>query len=284
MSRIEARFAELQQRGDKALVAYLVAGDSGIAEVATERAVERTAALMHALVEGGADLIEMGYPFSDPMAEGPVIQRGHERALAAGIGLRQTLAAVADFRRRDEATPVILMGYANPLERFGREDFAREAAAVGVDAALVVDMDPEESTVLADILGEHGLDMIFLVAPTTNSQRLARIAAMASGYLYYVSLKGVTGANSLDPADVRRRLQPLRKLSRTPICVGFGIRSAEDAAAVAPQAEGVVVGSLLVEAVGQAAAEGWEQQRLAARLIALLQPLRAALAGVPAPA
>ena len=284
MRRIEARFAELQRRCDKALVAYLVAGDSGIAEVATERAVERTAALMHALVEGGADLIEMGYPFSDPMAEGPVIQRGHERALAAGIGLRQTLAAVADFRRRDEATPVILMGYANPLERFGREDFAREAAAVGVDAALVVDMDPEESAVLADILGGHGLDMIFLVAPTTNSQRLARIAAMASGYLYYVSLKGVTGANSLDPADVKRRLQPLRKLTRAPICVGFGIRSAEDAAAVAPQAEGVVVGSLLVEAVGQAAAEGWEQQRLAARLIALLQPLRAALADVPTPA
>ena len=204
---------------------------------------------MHALVAGGADVIELGVPFSDPMADGPVIQRAAERALAQGVRLSDVLALVKAFRTRDDRTPVVLMGYANPIERMGLPAFAREAKAVGVDGVLVVDYPPEEAEPFSRAMRAEGLDPIFLLAPTSSDERIRQVAALASGYVYYVSLRGVTGAGHLDVGAVAEVFPRLRQHLRLPIGVGFGIRDADSARAVAQVADAVVIGSALVQLV-----------------------------------
>lgn len=265
MSRIEELFSRLRGEDRAALVPYVMTGDPD---------PDTTVGVMHALVEGGADMLELGMPFSDPVADGPVIQAAGERALAAGMTLSHSLAAVSEFRRTDADTPVILMGYLNPVEIMGGERFVAEAAAAGVDGVLLVDSPPEESAELAPRLRAAGLDMIFLVAPTTSDERRARIGQMASGFVYYVSLKGVTGAGGLDTAVVADSLAGLRRHTDLPLGVGFGIRDAETAAAVGGFAEAVIIGSSLVSHLKEAADRG-ESPANAAR--EFIRPLRAAL-------
>ena len=238
MSRLAALFTSLKSQGRKALVPYIVAGDP-------EPSV--TVNLMHELVRQGADIIELGVPFSDPMAEGPVIQLAHERALAHHVSLIMALAMVAEFRETDSKTAVVLMGYANPIERMGYSVFAERAAAAGLDGLLTVDMPPEEAEEPSRILKAAGIDNIFLLAPTTDNARIAKIAALASGYLYCVALKGVTGAGNLDVASVTQLLNNIKAHTDLPITVGFGIKDGASAAALAPLCEGVVVGSALIE-------------------------------------
>lgn len=262
MSRIQTTFARLQAAGRQALIPYITAGDPNPGA---------TVALMHALVEGGADIIELGVPFSDPMADGPVIQRASERALAHGTSLRQVIAMVAEFRRSNADTPVVLMGYANPVEAMGYETFSRTASEAGVDGVLTVDLPPEEALARAGVLKRFGLDPIFLLAPTTPDSRVEAVAKLASGYVYYVSLKGVTGAANLDIANVAEKLGTLRGLLSLPIGVGFGIRDAESAQAVARIADAVVIGSRIVQEVEQGEAG------LAGRLTDFLAGVRAAM-------
>lgn len=242
MSRIAGRFEQLARHGRKALIPYVVAGDP---------VPELTVPLMHRLVQSGADIIELGVPFSDPMAEGPVIQLGHERALANGTSLRGVIDMVREFRARDADTPVLLMGYANPVEHMGYDRFVAAASDAGVDALLTVDLPPEEVDALNARLKRAEMDNIFLVAPTTPAARVSRITAQASGFIYYVSLKGVTGAGHLDVDDVARHLALIREYTALPIAVGFGIRDAVSARAIAGVADGVVVGSALVNRVAQ---------------------------------
>ena len=242
MGRIEQTFARLRAAKRPGLVPYITAGDPH---------PRRTVALMHALVEGGADVVELGVPFSDPMADGPVIQLACERALAHGTSLAQVLGMVAQFRKRDAATPVVLMGYLNPIESMGLAEFASRASAAGVDGVLVVDLAVEEAPEFAPALRAEGLDCIFLLAPTSPPARIAAIARAGSGYLYYVSLKGVTGAASLDVADVRRRVEEIRRHTRLPVAVGFGVRDARTAARIGAVADAVVVGSALVAEIGK---------------------------------
>ncbi len=237
MSRIQARFAQLRQQSRKALIPFITAGDPK---------PSATVSLMHTLVSAGADILELGVPFSDPMADGPVIQRASERALKQGVTLQQTLDMVGEFRERDEKTPVVLMGYLNPFEVMGYSRFAATAASAGVDGALTVDLPPEESHEFVSALREHGLDPIFLVAPTSSPERVERICAAASGFVYYVSLKGVTGSNRLDVTAVEDKLKAIRHSTDLPIGVGFGIQDAETAARVAAVSDAVVVGSALV--------------------------------------
>ncbi|MEZ5540523.1 MAG: tryptophan synthase subunit alpha [Pseudomonadota bacterium] len=237
MSRIADCFTRLGQARRKALIPYVTAGDPQ---------PDITVPLLHALVGAGADLLELGVPFSDPMADGPVIQAACERALEHHVTLHQVLDMVREFRRQDMSTPVILMGYLNPIEVWGYADFAAAAAAAGVDGILTVDMPPEEATELVAALRSHDLDTIFLLAPTSTEQRMRLVSEVAGGFLYYVSFKGVTGANRLDVAAVERKLQELRRFTQLPIGVGFGIRDAESAARVAAVADAVVVGSALV--------------------------------------
>ncbi len=236
--RIAATFEALRGQGRKALIPYVTAGDP-FADI--------TAELMLALAEAGADVIELGVPFSDPMADGPVIQKASERALARGIGLPQVLDMVRGFRARNAATPVVLMGYANPIERYGSERFVADAAAAGVDGVLVVDYPPEECAAFTDSLKRAGLDPIFLLAPTSTPQRMAEVGRVASGYVYYVSLRGVTGAGHLDTDAVARMLPRIRTHVKVPVGVGFGIRDAATARAVAEVADAVVIGSRLVQ-------------------------------------
>jgi tryptophan synthase alpha chain len=238
MSRIAARFAELAAQGRKGLIPYVAAGDP---------APDLTVPLMHALAAAGADVIELGVPFSDPMADGPVIQRATERAIGRGVGLRQTIGFVAEFRRTDARTPVVLMGYANPVEHLGRDEFARRAADAGVDGVLVVDYPPEECEDFAAAMKARGIDPIFLLAPTSTDDRIARVAKVASGYLYYVSLKGITGAGNLDVAAVAARIPTIKSFANVPVGVGFGIRDAASAQAVARVADAVVVGSRIIQ-------------------------------------
>ncbi|ARU26403.1 tryptophan synthase subunit alpha [Cellvibrio sp. PSBB006] len=247
MSRISQVLSQAKANNRKALVAYIVNGDPYPAA---------TLPAMHKLVEQGVDVIELGVPFSDPMAEGPVIQKGHERALAHNISLRNTLEVVSEFRKTNNHTPLVLMGYANPVERFGYEAFAKAAAEAGVDGLLTVDLPPEEVVVLKDALDAAGLDNIFLLAPTTTLERARKIASHASGFLYYVSLKGVTGAGHLDVGAVKAKLDEFGKLTDLPVCVGFGIKDPETAKAIASLADGVVVGSVLVEKMGSMADQG----------------------------
>lgn len=241
MSRISQRLNQAKASGKKILVAYVVNGDPF---------PQATLPTLHAMVEQGVDVIELGVPFSDPMAEGPVIQKGHERALEHGTSLKGTLEIVKQFRVTNNTTPVVLMGYANPVERFGYAEFAKAAATAGVDGLLTVDLPPEEVVVLKSELDANGLDNIFLLAPTTTVQRAQKIATHASGFLYYVSLKGVTGAGHLDVDAVKTKLAEFGKLTDLPVCVGFGIKDPETAKAVAGLADGVVIGSVLVDKMG----------------------------------
>ena len=266
MNRIDARFSELQSAGRKALVPFVTAGDPSL---------EATVPVLHALVDAGADLLELGVPFSDPMADGPVIQRSSERALARGAGARYVLECVRAFRQRDDATPVVLMGYLNPVEIRGYAAFAAEAAAAGVDGVLLVDLPPEEAGELRAALAAQGLALILLASPTTPEARLRRLCGDAQGYLYYVSFAGVTGADQLDPAAAGGRLQALRAAAAVPVVAGFGIRDAAGAAAMATDADGVVVGSALVAALAGAA----DVDTAVARATGFLAPLRAALDG-----
>jgi tryptophan synthase alpha chain len=245
VSRIAGRFARLRSEGRKALIPFVTAGDPTPAV---------TVPLMRALVAAGADVIELGVPFSDPMADGPVIQRASERALANGVRLADVLAMVGEFRREDPDTPVVLMGYLNPVEAMGYEAFAAAAARAGVDGVLTVDLPPEEGEDLVAGLRRHGLDPIFLLAPTSPPERVRVICEHASGFVYYVSLKGVTGASRLDVSEVERRLRAIRTCTDLPIGVGFGIGDPASAARVAAVSDAVVVGSALVRQVEDLAA------------------------------
>lgn len=272
MSRIDAKFHALKSTGRKALVPFVTAGDPSL---------EATVPVMHALVAAGADIIELGVPFSDPMADGPTIQRSSERALARGAGLTFVLEAVRGFRERDAETPVVLMGYLNPVEIRGAGRFAQEAAHAGVDGVLLVDLPPEEAGDFRAALGGHGIDLILLASPTTTDDRLRALCADARGYLYYVSFAGVTGASDrLDASAAGGRLRALRSAAQVPVVAGFGIRDAASAAAMAREADGVVVGSALVAAL----AEAGDPARAAELARRFLGPLRAALDAAPAAA
>ena len=262
MNRIQAKFSGLAAAGRKALVPFFTDGDP---------ALEATVPVMHALVAAGADVLELGVPFSDPMADGPSIQRSSERAISRGGGLRHTLEAVAAFRRDDAETPVVLMGYLNPVE-------IRDAGARRVDGVLLVDLPPEEAAPYRDAFDAAGVALIALASPTTPADRVARIADGARGYVYYVSLAGVTGVGTIDRADVAARVATLRARCPVPVVVGFGIRDAASAAALAAVSDGVVVGSALVEAMADAASAA----EAAARAGAFLAPLRAAIDAAPA--
>ncbi|MGA8146234.1 MAG: tryptophan synthase subunit alpha [Gallionellaceae bacterium] len=240
MSRIQTAFEKLKLHGRRALIPFITAGDPN---------PQLTVPLLHALVEAGADVIELGVPFSDPMADGPTIQRASERALKHHVGLRDVLGMVAEFRKKDSATPLVLMGYGNPIEAMGWEAFATRCAEVGVDGVLTVDFPPEESHEAFGHLQRHGIDPIFLLAPTTSDARIAKVAKQARGYVYYVSLKGVTGAGHLDLGEIERRIPQLRKHITLPIGVGFGIRDAATAHAVSRLCDGVVVGSRIVQEI-----------------------------------
>ena len=268
MSRISTVFTKLKQDKRKALIPYITAGDPH---------PRHTVGLMHALVQGGADIIELGVPFSDPMADGPVIQLACERALVHHTSLWQVLDLVAEFRRQDAKTPVVLMGYLNPIEARGVDAFAERAHECGVDGVLVVDLAVEEAPDLVPKLRARGLDCIFLLAPTSPAARIAAIAAQASGYLYYVSLKGVTGAANLDVASVKAKVEEIRRHSKLPVAVGFGIRDAESAKRVGQVADAVVVGSALVAKIGEYAKE---PEKLPGILTPQLLVLRKALDGI----
>lgn len=243
MSRIASTFDRIKSEGQKALISFITAGDPGKGY---------TVPLMHALVEAGTDIIELGVPFSDPMADGPVIQRASERALANKIGLKDVLGMVAEFRKNNTKTPVVLMGYANPVERMGYEVFAKAAKEAGVDGVLTVDIPPEESHGIADVFKAHGLDPIFLLSPTTPESRVEEVARAAGGFVYYVSLKGVTGAANLDTEEVARKIEMIRRHCSLPLGVGFGIRDAQTAEAIARIADAVVVGSRIIQEIESA--------------------------------
>ena len=270
-NRLAATFDRLRAQGRRALIPFVTAGFPQ---------PDATPGLMHTLVAAGADVIELGVPFSDPMADGPVIQRAGERALAAGIGLAQVLQMVREFRTRDTTTPVVLMGYANPVEawehRHGAGSFAREAAAAGVDGVLVVDYPPEECEAFAATLRAHGLDLIFLLAPTSTDTRIAQIGRLASGYVYYVSLKGVTGAGHLDAAAVEAMLPRIRAHVSIPVGVGFGIRDAASAQAVGRSADAVVIGTRLIQLI-----ENVPPERVPEVAAAFLREIRTALDALP---
>lgn len=268
MSRIAQHFAALEKQRRKALIPYITAGDPdpGV-----------TLPLMHALVDAGADLLELGMPFSDPMADGPVIQRASERALRHRVSLRHVLSMVREFRARDGDTPVVLMGYLNPIEVVGYMAFAEQAAAAGVDGVLTVDLPPEEAGELVPALRKHALDGIFLLAPTSNLERIRRITQVASGFLYYVSLRGVTGASHLDLAEVAEKLRAIRRFTKLPLGVGFGISSPQAAASVAEIADAVIVGSALVKRIEDLASQ---PERILIEVPAFLASMRAAMDGV----
>jgi len=265
MSRVAQRFAELKAAGRKGLVPYIAAGDP-------EPAL--TVPLLHALARAGADVIELGVPFSDPMADGPVIQRATERAIRNGVGLKQVLAMVEAFRRDDVTTPVVLMGYANPIEHMGIEAFTAAAQAAGVDGVLVVDYPPEECAPFAARMRAAGIDPIFLLAPTSTDERIEQVARHASGYIYYVSLKGITGAGHLDVGSVAAKLPLIRRHTDVPVGVGFGIRDAASAVAVAEVADAVVIGSRLIQEL-----EATPRERAVAAVEQLVAGIRAALDG-----
>jgi tryptophan synthase alpha chain len=269
MSRIDRRFAALRAQGRKAVIPYVTAGDPF---------ADATPDILHGLVAGGADVIELGVPFSDPMADGPVIQKASERALAKGIGLVDVLAMVRAFREKDADTPVVLMGYANPVEQYdhrhGAGTFVRDAAAAGVDGVLVVDYPPEESVEFGRSLRAAGLAPIFLLAPTSTEARIRQVAELAAGYVYYVSLKGVTGAGHFDTSAVEAAVPRIRAHVRVPVGVGFGIRDGATAAAVGRVADAVVIGSALVQAL-----EAEPRDRVAATAQAFIADIRRAIDG-----
>ncbi|PJK02295.1 tryptophan synthase subunit alpha [Lysobacteraceae bacterium NML75-0749] len=264
MSRLDHCFARLRAQGRKALIPFMSAGDPSL---------EATVPLMHALVAAGADVLELGVPFSDPMADGPVIQQASERAIARGAGLAHALQSVKAFRASDSQTPVVLMGYLNPVEILGADTFAQRAADAGVDGVLLVDLPPEEADGLQQALQAYGIALIWLASPTTDAARLAALNARAAGYLYYVSYAGVTGASHLSPADAGARLEAIRRDCPVPVVAGFGIKDAQSAAAMAANADGVVVGSALVAALADSASV----DEACRRAHDFLAPLRTAL-------
>ena len=263
MSRIAPTFAALKEQKKTALVTFITAGDPG---------PEYTVPLMHALVAGGADVLELGVPFSDPMAEGPVIQRACERALAFGVGIRDVFNYVREFRKTNQSTPVVLMGYANPIERIGQQNFIASALEAGADGAIVVDYPPEECEEFGVQMRAAGLDLIFLLAPTSTEERIAQVAKVGGGFSYYVSLKGVTGAGNIDTVEVAERLTAIRKHVQLPIGVGFGIRDGATAKAVAEVADAVVIGSRIIQEIENTPKEG-----AVAAVQAFVQGIRTAL-------
>jgi tryptophan synthase alpha chain len=263
MSRIAGRFAALQAAGRKALIPYVTAGDPLRAS---------TVPILHGLVEAGGDILEIGVPFSDPMADGPAIQRSSERALKNGIGLADVLEMVVEFRNRDSETPIVLMGYANPIEAMGIEKFIGAAKSAGIDGVIVIDYPPEECVRFSGLCRSNGIDSIFLLAPTSTEARIREVARAGSGYLYYVSLKGVTGVKSADVADIAMHLPKIRAASKLPIGVGFGIKDAESARAIAKTADAVIIGSRIVQEIESAGPD-----QAVARVKALLAPIRKAL-------
>jgi len=271
VSRIASTFAALQKDGRKALIPYVTAGFP-FADITPE--------LMHGMVAAGADVIELGVPFSDPMADGPVIQKAGEAALALGVGMKQLLAMVAAFRQSDNRTPVVLMGYANPVERYdlvhGAGSFIRDAAASGVDGLLVVDYPPEECEAFAAQLRTAGIDLIFLLAPTSTPERMAQVARIASGYVYYVSLKGVTGAGHLDTDAVARMIPRIRAHVGIPVGVGFGIRDAATAQAVGVSADAVVIGTRIIQLI-----DGQPREQVVPLVRDFLGGIRTALDALP---
>jgi len=268
-SRLGPLFRRLAEENRSALIPYITAGDPD---------PEATVELMHALVAGGVDALEIGVPFSDPMADGPVIQAAHERALRSGLGLRGVLGLVAAFRQRDSETPVVLMGYQNPIEAMGIEAFAEAAAESGVDGVLTVDMPPEEADQLVAAFGERGIDPIFLLAPSTSAARTQAVASRGSGFVYYVSLKGVTGAGNLDVGALGGALERIRETCELPVGVGFGIRDAQTAGQVAAVADAVIVGSAIVRLIHEQAIEhGGVGEPVLERVRAFVADMRAAM-------
>jgi len=265
MSRISSLFKKLKQDHRQALIPYVTAGDPHPGQ---------TLDIMHTLAATGADIIELGVPFSDPMADGPVIQQACERALAYGTSLSMVLDMVAGFRQQNDDTPVVLMGYLNPIEAMGIDTFIRRAREAGVDGVLVVDLPPEEADSVAPRLAENGIDAIFLIAPTTTDTRIESATQFGTGYIYYVSLKGVTGSNKLDLDDVGSHVQRIRDHSDLPIAVGFGIKDSQTAGAVARLADGVIVGSSLVNLI---ATHGDNPEQLTESVKELMQSMRQAM-------
>jgi len=263
MSRIQGRFEALGKSKRKALIPYITAGDPH---------PSLTVPLMRALVEAGSDILELGVPFSDPMADGPVIQRSGERALRHGVGLADVLRLVTEFRKADGATPIVLMGYANPIEAMGVEKFAAAAKAAGIDGVIVVDYPPEECLEFSALMKRNDIDPIFLLAPTSTKKRIDEVARSGSGYLYYVSLRGVTGAANIDLFDVAAHLPQIRAATKLPIGVGFGIRDAESACRVAQTADAVVIGSRIIQEI-----EGGAPEQAVARVKNFLRPIREAM-------
>ena len=267
MNRIVRRFTDLRRAGRKALIPYITAGDPR---------PELTVPMLHTLVQSGADLIELGVPFSDPMADGPVIQKACERALAQGMSLRRVLELVREFRQTDPETPLVLMGYLNPIESLGYETFVATAAEAGVDGVLTVDLPPEEAAELAELLKAAGMASIFLLAPTSSAERIRQTAELAQGYLYYVSLKGVTGSAALNVAEVAAKLAEIRALTDLPLGVGFGIKDPATAAAIAQVADAVVVGSALVSRMAELADD---PERMRREVGAMVSAMRQAMGG-----
>jgi len=263
MSRIQTVFSTLKASNKKALIPYITAGDPH---------PKYTVDLMHAMVNSGADIIELGVPFSDPMADGPVIQRASERALVHKVGLRKVLELVADFRKQDDNTPIVLMGYANPIEAMGVLNFTEAAKQAGVDGVLTVDYPPEECEEFTQALHQQGMDSIFLLSPTTEEQRVKLVVKQATGFLYYVSLKGVTGAANLDVNEVKSRVADIRQQTDLPIGVGFGVKDAETAKAVAAFSDAVVVGSRTVLTIEESS-----EDALIQNVSTLIQELRSAI-------
>ena len=274
MSRLSQVFAELQSEKRRGVIPYVVAGDPS---------PEGTVALMHSLVDAGADVLELGVPFSDPMAEGPVIQRGHERALANGMTLQRVLSMVVEFRKENDRTPIVMMGYANPIERFGYEAFAGASAEAGVDGLITVDLPPEEVDAIDGALKAVGLDNIFLISPTTPESRVQKIVERARGFIYCIAVKGVTGSGQLDTDEVARSVSRIREKTTLPIAVGFGIKDAVSASAVAASADAVVVGSALIAEMEQKArsAEGLEEIQIHGAAVKLLRSIRAGVDSSP---
>ncbi len=268
MNRINQTMEQLASTGRKALIPYVVVGDPSLAV---------TSATLDALVENGADILELGVPFSDPTAEGPIIQQAHERALANKTSLSDALSVVSDFRKTNKTTPVVLMGYTNPIERMGYAEFVAGAVAAGVDGVLTVDLPPEESEDFTRQLRQAGLENIFLITPTTVVERQKMIISQAGGYLYYVSLKGVTGAGNLDIESVRKKLAEIKSLTDLPVCVGFGIKDAESARAVAAVSEGVIVGSVLVAKMAELEKNSSDADKIATATAALVGEMRQAI-------
>ncbi len=265
MSRLAAIFEELSKTGRKALIPFITAGDPR---------PDFTLPMMHAMVEAGADVIELGVPFSDPMADGPVIQRASERALDHKMSLRRTLAIATEFRKTNQQTPVVLMGYVNPIEAMGYEDFANAAQRAEIDGVLTVDLPPEEAEECVALLKARGIDPIFLLAPNSSDERIKKMDTAGSGYIYYVSLKGVTGAGHLDIADVENKLNQIRANTRLPVAIGFGVKDAQTAKTISGIGDGVVIGSALISKIE---ANLDDLERAKSEIVELLKSMRQAM-------